>query len=136
MKQTPFNKRNLKCTTFTITVQDINITSWGFDSPHLEAIFSIWLSPPSKALANPPAYPPPSSKQSKNSTPEIKARTMLAQNPGIQQLPQAWTSSVQRFESFRRARKKLYHLAFDSSWHFHDKCFILNRPTLFAVDIK
>ena len=45
----------------------------------------------------------------------MKARTMLAQNPDIQQLSQAWTISVPLFDSFRKTGTKFYHLDFDSS---------------------
>ena len=59
--------------------------------------------------------------QLNNSIPEVKARTMLAQNPGIPQLSQAWKISVPLFDSFRKTETKLYHQAFDSSWHLYEK---------------
>ena len=95
--------------------------SWypeGLIPPYLDAIFPIWLSLPSQAITDPPS----STTNSNNFTPKRRARTMLAQNIGMQQLSQAVT--------------KLYHLAFDSLWHHYDKFFITNKQTLFTLDIK
>ena len=83
-------------------------------------ITPIWFSPISQALKDSTPLNP-STIKANNSTPKIKARTILAQNPGIQQLSQASATSVPPFDSFQKTGIKLYHLAFDRLWHLHDK---------------